>query len=107
MGGRSPRSKDSASEPETGEIVINPRRELLSDLDELPWPHRKSLPLANYRVAGYPPPVMFMYASRGCPYQCTFCLWPQTRYGSTSYRVHSPKLVSSGSRGDSGAIRPV
>jgi radical SAM superfamily enzyme YgiQ (UPF0313 family) len=78
---------------ETGEIVINPRRELLRDLDELPWPHRGTLPLANYRVAGYPPPVMYMYASRGCPYQCTFCLWPQTMYRSTSYRVRSPKLV--------------
>ena len=35
------------------------------------------------------------YASRGCPYQCTFCLWPQTMYRSTSYRVRSPELGQS------------
>lgn len=76
-----------------GEIIINARRPLLPDLDQLPYPHRDTLPLRNYRVAGYPPPVMYMYASRGCPYQCTFCLWPQTMYQSGSYRVRDPKLV--------------
>jgi hypothetical protein len=44
-----------------GEVILNQRRELLPNLDELPWPHRETLPLGNYRVAGYPPPVLYMY----------------------------------------------
>jgi radical SAM superfamily enzyme YgiQ (UPF0313 family) len=78
---------------EGGQIMVNARRPLLADLDRLPRPHRDTLPLRNYRVGGYPPPVMYMYASRGCPYQCTFCLWPQTMYQSGSYRVRDPKCV--------------
>jgi len=76
-----------------GEVVVNDRRPLLADLDGLPWPHRETLPLSSYRVGGYPPPVMYMYASRGCPYQCTFCLWPQTMYKSGSYRVRDLSCV--------------
>jgi radical SAM superfamily enzyme YgiQ (UPF0313 family) len=76
-----------------GSVVCGTRREPIEDLDRLPHPHRSTLPLARYRVAGYPPPVLYMYASRGCPYKCTYCLWPQTMYGSGSYRVREPRAV--------------
>lgn len=76
-----------------GAVRIGPKRELVEELDDLPHPHRASLPLQRYRVAGYPPPVLYMYASRGCPYRCTYCLWPQTMYGSGSYRVRNPRSV--------------
>lgn len=75
-----------------GQPPVGDERELIGDLDELPWPHRDSLPLDRYRVAGFPLPVLFMYASRGCPYPCNFCVWPQW-FGSGTYRVRSPRSV--------------
>jgi radical SAM superfamily enzyme YgiQ (UPF0313 family) len=76
-----------------GRIVTGARRKLVNDLDRLPHPHRESLPLDRYVVAGYPPTVLYMYASRGCPYRCNYCLWPQTMYGSGSYRGRDPRSV--------------
>ena len=76
----------------SGEVKIGEKRDLIHDLDSLPWPHRETLPLNRYKVAGFPAPVLYMYASRGCPYLCTFCVWPQW-FRSGSYRHRSPKSV--------------
>lgn len=76
----------------TGEIVVGRKRELIEKLDSLPFPHRRTLPMDQYRVAGFPAPVLFMYASRGCPYKCTFCVWPQW-FRSGSYRTRSAQSV--------------
>lgn len=75
-----------------GGVETGGKRELVPDLDAMPWPHRETLPLGSYRAGGFPLPVLFMYASRGCPYLCNFCLWPQW-FGSGSYRVRSPRSV--------------
>jgi anaerobic magnesium-protoporphyrin IX monomethyl ester cyclase len=32
-------------------------------------------------------------ASRGCPYTCSFCLWPHVMYPGNAYRTRSPKDV--------------
>jgi radical SAM superfamily enzyme YgiQ (UPF0313 family) len=74
------------------QIVVGPKRALIPKLDALPFPHRATLPLSKYCVAGFPSPVLFMYASRGCPYRCTFCVWPQW-FKSGSYRTRSPESV--------------
>lgn len=76
-----------------GTPVVGEKRQLIHDLESLPHPHRASLPLQRYRVAGFPAPVLFMYASRGCPYLCTFCVWPQW-FQSGSYRVRSARSVA-------------
>ena len=76
-----------------GQVVVNPRRELIADLDALPYPHRATLPMQRYCVAGYPSPVLYMYASRGCPYKCNYCLWPQTMYQSGNYRRRQPETI--------------
>ncbi|MFH1092576.1 MAG: radical SAM protein [Candidatus Omnitrophota bacterium] len=75
--------------------VKNPPRELISDLDWLPWPERKLLPVKKYNDApgDIPLPCASMWASRGCPFRCSFCLWPQVMYGGNSYRVRSVKNV--------------
>jgi len=51
-----------------GEIVMNPMRPLLVDLDELPRPHPtvETRPLLGRKVAQ-------MVASRGCARTCSFC----------------------------------
>jgi len=61
-----------------GGVTANPRRSVIPDIDVLPYPKRDGLPMENYHVPGFPPPVRYVYGGRGCPYQCNFCLWPQT-----------------------------
>lgn len=75
------------------EIGRTPPRALIPDLDQLPYPHRETLPLQKYGIAGYARPTLFMYASRGCPYLCNYCLWPQTMYGAGKYRGRAPQAV--------------
>ncbi len=78
-----------------GRIVITARRKTLGDLDSLPWPERASLPLYNYNdgFAGLAQPNVQMQSSRGCPFSCTFCLWPQTMYFERKYRMRDPVKV--------------
>lgn len=61
-----------------GRIVVGPRRGLVPDIDALPYPKRDAFPMETYHVPGFPHPVAYMYAGRGCSYKCNFCLWPQT-----------------------------
>jgi len=76
-------------------ICKNPPRGLIKNLDWLPWPERSTLPLKRYNDApgDIPLPCASMWASRGCPYQCSFCLWPQVMYGGNSYRIRSVENV--------------
>ncbi len=75
-----------------GEIVINPGQGVIHNLDELPWPYRED-GLSTYHYhdtpGNIPSPSVQMLASRGCPFGCTFCLWPQVMYGGRSYRVRN------------------
>ena len=58
------------------EVVLNERRELIQDLDILPFPARDLLPMDKYiplpnqylRL-----PVVHMTVIRGCAFQCAFC----------------------------------
>lgn len=63
----------------------------LSALDELPWPLRQLTHIHRYNDApgDLPTPSAQMLASRGCPYKCKFCLWPQVMYQSNQYRVRN------------------
>lgn len=78
-----------------GDVYANPERSLIKNLDDLPWPLREELPIKKYLDApgGMPLPSVQMLASRGCPYGCIFCLWPQVMYGGRNYRVRDPKDV--------------
>ncbi|MGQ9599809.1 MAG: B12-binding domain-containing radical SAM protein [Anaerolineae bacterium] len=73
-------------------VRLNPRRPLIANLDELPWPARHLLPMQNYcdSFAGLPMPGLPMWASRGCPFRCIFCVWPRVMYGGQTYRVRDP-----------------
>jgi len=75
-----------------GNVVVNERRPLISNLDELPWPARQYLPMKNYHdePGNIPRPSVQIQASRGCPFGCIFCAWPQIIYGSRKYRTRDP-----------------
>ncbi|MEW6607494.1 MAG: radical SAM protein [bacterium] len=75
-----------------GDFKTTPPRPLISDLDELPFPAWHHLNIMKYFDAGRLYPYIDIIAGRGCPYQCTFCLWPQLMYGH-KYRLRSAKNV--------------
>ena len=78
-----------------GKIAVEKRKPLIRNIDELPWPARHFLPMNNYHdePGSIPRPSVQMWASRGCPYGCIFCAWPQIMYGSRKYRTRSVKDV--------------
>lgn len=66
---------------ENGEVVINDRRARKRNIDDIVWPAWDLMPIENYLERGYGFGVnrgrsMPVMASRGCPYQCTFCSNP-------------------------------
>lgn len=68
----------------------------IRDLDELPWPAWDLIPLNNYFDGGHGDGVnrgrsMPMLATRGCPYQCTFCSSPTM--WTTRYTTRAPAEV--------------
>lgn len=76
---------------EAGDIVQNPLRPLIPDLNELPFPDRSGQPpdlyFRNVPEIGYETTAAFM-SSRGCPCHCTYCAidqipgWRRVRYRS-------------------------
>jgi len=84
-----------ASRKADGTISVNASYNLLEDLDSMPWPARDLLPMERYRdlPGGIPAPSLQLIASRGCPFGCIYCAWPQLMYGSNRYRTRNPKDV--------------
>ena len=79
-----------------GKIIHNPEREMISDMDSLPWVadvYRRDLDIEKYFIGYLQHPYVSMYTGRGCPAQCSFCLWPQT-IGGHKYRVRSAQNVA-------------
>ena len=67
---------------EGDQVVDNGDGEVTEDLDSIPFPDREVIPWEWYLEAWYSRrPFMNMMTSRGCPYHCAFCLWPQSMYG--------------------------
>jgi len=56
-----------------GKIVNNPSERII-DLDSLPWPAYDLLPMDKYSSNDYEKPFSVVMTSRGCPYNCLFCL---------------------------------
>ena len=79
-----------------GKIIHNPERAMITDMDTLPWVadvYHRDLDIEKYFIGYLLHPYISMYTGRGCPAQCTFCLWPQT-IGGHQYRVRSPQNVA-------------
>ncbi len=73
------------------EIVINPPRPFIQNLDDLPIPLHELLPLQEYRMPLIKGPFTFIVTSRGCPAGCTYCI-KHVNYQYTT-RLRSPKLI--------------
>ena len=71
------------------EIVKNPDRPYIQDLDSLPFPAHHLFPLEHLNKYGV---VVFpVYTSRGCTFWCNFC--SAVRMFGRGYRMRSPKSV--------------
>jgi anaerobic magnesium-protoporphyrin IX monomethyl ester cyclase len=74
-------------------IIRNENREYIMDLDKLPWPARHFLPIEKYFEPIFiGQPTLRIITSRGCPFQCKFCLWPQLMHGRM-FRTRDPIKV--------------
>jgi len=65
-------------------VVHNPDAPQIQDLDALPHVteiYKRDLDVTKYNVPFLLYPFVSLYTTRGCPAQCTFCLWPQTLSG--------------------------
>jgi anaerobic magnesium-protoporphyrin IX monomethyl ester cyclase len=65
-----------------GTIQVNPRRARLTDIDQIPLPAWDLVDVDRYMEFNQPHGAaqgrfMPMLATRGCPYECTFCTSPQ------------------------------
>lgn len=76
-----------------GSIVTTENRPYIEELDSLPYPARDLFQWQRYHEPVFESlPWITMLSSRGCPYQCVFCSWPQTMYGR-QYRTRKPEGV--------------
>lgn len=75
-----------------GKNIHNPARPLIEDLNTLPLPDYEQLPMDKYVYGdALPGPFTIMESSRGCPYQCVFCL--KAMHGGRKYRVRTPENI--------------
>jgi radical SAM superfamily enzyme YgiQ (UPF0313 family) len=56
-----------------GSLVVTPEREIITDLDELPFPAFHLFPMNRYRILNITTNVATIITTRGCPMQCSFC----------------------------------
>jgi radical SAM superfamily enzyme YgiQ (UPF0313 family) len=68
------------------EIVINPDRPFIPDLDDLPIPRHDLLPLDKQRMPMIQGPFTFIVTSRGCPAGCKYCIKHVTYQNSVRVR---------------------
>ena len=70
--------------PESREVIVNPVRPAIEDLDGLPFVteiYKRFLRTSDYFYGHSLWPLVVFDTSRGCPYHCAFCVYPQTFSG--------------------------
>lgn len=78
------------------EIVINKRHNRIANIDDIPWPAWDLVDLETYIRVNQPHGAaqgrfIPMLATRGCPFQCTFCTSPEM--WTTDWIARDPKLL--------------
>ncbi len=77
----------------SGAVRTNPDVDPIADLDSLPIPAYDLVDLGKFYESVFVAfPAATMITSRGCPFSCIFCSYPQTIYGH-KYRAMSPERV--------------
>jgi anaerobic magnesium-protoporphyrin IX monomethyl ester cyclase len=82
---------DGLSYRKEGAVIHNQDRPFIKNLDELPWVSRvysKHLQISDYFNPNALYPMVTLITSRGCPFLCRFCVYPQTLTGR-KYRLRS------------------
>jgi radical SAM superfamily enzyme YgiQ (UPF0313 family) len=75
-------------------VVRTAPRELLKDLDSLPWPDREAIDVSRYLLAWrerHGEAALSLITARGCPYSCTWC--SRSVFGA-SHRRRTPEAVA-------------
>lgn len=84
---------------EKGKLEITPRRELIKNLDEIPFPAFDLLKMKEYYLIPGPAGANligirgYIMTSRGCPYNCIYC-GSNTAWGGSGVRWHSAERVA-------------
>ncbi len=79
-----------------GKVIRTPVRDFISDIDSLPFPAWDLLPMARYKrhsIHVNARPAVGIMASRGCPFNCSFCASPM--FWRQQVRFRSPKNILS------------
>ncbi|MHB1153405.1 MAG: B12-binding domain-containing radical SAM protein [Eubacteriales bacterium] len=74
-----------------GQVINNPDREFIHDLDALPFVssvYKKYLDYKDYFYAHVSYPTISIFSSRGCPSKCFYCMYSQVMFGKR-YRKRS------------------
>ncbi len=88
-------SIDGLTWQEGKQVYHNKPRQLIDDLDRLPFVsriYRRFLDFRHYFNPNALSPMVTILSSRGCPYMCDFCVYPHTMTGKRQ-RTRSPKNV--------------
>jgi len=67
----------------------------VQDLDSIPFPFRNFPASTEYYdpTMPTPRPQLQIYASKGCPFKCIYCMWPSTMYMG-QYSPRKPEKVA-------------
>jgi len=76
-----------------GQIIHNPERPFIQDLDSLPIPAWHLLDLERYRLPLKGDKFLILSPVRGCPYACSFCT-AQTYYGKRLRKKSVAKVMA-------------
>jgi radical SAM superfamily enzyme YgiQ (UPF0313 family) len=81
-----------------GDVIQNPSRPIIRDLDQFPYPDRSSLPIEYIESMPLDVPAVLsldrftvMQTSRGCPFDCVYCDIPSL--SEKKWRYRSPQHV--------------
>ena len=77
---------------EDGGYVHNQDRPSIKNLDELPFPAWHHLDVTKYFDGTKLYPYIDIIGGRGCPFQCSFCLWPQVMHGK-KHRLRTARNI--------------
>lgn len=70
------------------------KSEPVKDFDSLPFMARDFSGSTTYfdMTVNCPKPMLYMFGSKGCPFNCTYCLWPASMFSRTC-TLRSPENI--------------